>query len=102
MDFRKPELLTDEEIGEVLKQADELKAWVSDVFDYALVQARDHGKKFRGWKLVEGRSVRKYADEEAVAKTLLEAGYKEQIYERSSGALQLEKLLERPVQTLKD
>ena len=95
MDFRKPELLTDEEIGEVLKQADELKAWVSDVFDYALVQARDHGKKFRGWKLVEGRSVRKYADEEAVAKTLLEAGYKEeQIYEKKLwGITAMEKLL---------
>ena len=95
MDFQKPELLTDEEIGEVLKQADELKAWVSDVFDYALVQARDHGKKFKGWKLVEGRSVRKYADEEAVAKTLLEAGYKEeQIYEKKLwGITAMEKLL---------
>ena len=95
MDFQKPELLTDEEIGEVLKQADELKAWVSDVFDYALEQARDHGKKFKGWKLVEGRSVRKYADEEAVAKTLLEAGYKEeQIYEKKLwGITAMEKLL---------
>jgi hypothetical protein len=95
MDFRKPELLTDEEIGEVLKQADELKAWVSDVFEYALIQARDHGKKFKGWKLVEGRSVRKYADEEAVAKTLLEAGYKEeQIYEKKLwGITAMEKLL---------
>ena len=95
MEFKKPELLTDEEIGEVLKQADELKAWVSDVFDYALVQARDHGKKFKGWKLVEGRSVRKYADEEAVAKTLLGAGYKEeQIYEKKLwGITAMEKLL---------
>ena len=95
MDFRKPELLTDEEIGEVLKRADELKAWVSDVFDYALVQARDHGKKFKGWKLVEGRSVRQYADEDAVAKTLLEAGYKEeQIYEKKLwGITAMEKLL---------
>jgi hypothetical protein len=95
MDFQKPELLTDEEIGEILKQADELKAWVSDVFDYALVQARDHGKRYKGWKLVEGRSVRKYADEEAVAKTLLGAGYKEeQIYEKKLwGITAMEKLL---------
>lgn len=95
MDFRKPELLTDEEIGEVLKRADELKAWVSDVFEYALVQARDHGKKFPGWKLVEGRSVRQYADENAVAETLLGAGYKEeQIYEKKLwGITAMEKLL---------
>jgi hypothetical protein len=95
MDFRKPELLTDEEIGEVLKQADELKAWVSDVFEWALVQARDHGKKFPGWKLVEGRSVRQYADENAVAETLLKAGYNEdQIYEKKLwGITAMEKLL---------
>jgi len=95
MEFKKPEILTDEEIGEVLKQADELKAWVSDVFDYALVQARDHGKKFPGWKLVEGRSVRQYADEGAVAKKLTEAGYKEeQIYEKKLwGITAMEKLL---------
>ena len=95
MDFRKPELLTDEEIGEVLKQADELKAWVSDVFEWALIQARDHGKKYKGWKLVEGRSVRKYADEGKVAEILLKAGYKEeQIYEKKLwGITAMEKLL---------
>jgi len=95
MEFKKPELLSDEEIGEVLKQADELKAWVSDVFDYALVQARDHGKKFLGWKLVEGRSVRKYADEDQVAKTLTQAGYKEsEIYQKKLwGITAMEKLL---------
>ena len=95
MDFRKPELLTDEEIGEVLKRADELKAWVSDIFEYALIQARDHGKKFPGWKLVEGRSVRQYADEGKVAETLLKAGYKEeQIYEKKLwGITAMEKLL---------
>ncbi len=95
MEFKKPELLTDEEISEVLKQADELRAWVSDVFDYALVQARDHGKKFKGWKLVEGRSVRQYADEGKVAETLLKAGYEEeQIYEKKLwGITAMEKLL---------
>lgn len=95
MEFKKPELLTDEEISEVLKQADELRAWVSDVFDYALVQARDHGKKFKGWKLVEGRSVRQYADEGKVTETLLKAGYKEeQIYEKKLwGITAMEKLL---------
>lgn len=95
MEFKKPELLTDEEISEVLKQADELRAWVSDVFDFALVQARDHGKKFKGWKLVEGRSVRQYADEGKVTETLLKAGYKEeQIYEKKLwGITAMEKLL---------
>lgn len=95
LDFKKPELLTDEEIGEVLAQADELKNWASDVAGYALTQARDHGKRFKGWKLVEGRSVRTYTDEAAVVRTLKKAGYKEsEIYQKKVwGITAMEKLL---------
>ncbi|MFA5385097.1 MAG: DUF2800 domain-containing protein [Eubacteriales bacterium] len=77
MDFRDSSLLTDEEIGEVLTKADMLKAWVSDIMDYALDQALNHGKKWLGWKLVSGRSNRKYSDENAAAKVLLTNEYTE-------------------------
>lgn len=81
-DFRKPPLLSDEEIGEVLRRADELQHWVKDVGDYALEQALA-GKQYDGWKLVEGRSVRKYADDLKVAEALTAAGYDEaMLYER--------------------
>ena len=81
-DFRKPPLLSDEEIGEVLRRADELQHWVKDVGDYALEQALA-GKQYDGWKLVEGRSVRKYADDLKVAEALKAAGYDEaMLYER--------------------
>ena len=81
-DFRKPPLLSDEEIGEVLRRADELQHWVKDVGDYALEQALA-GKQYDGWKLVEGRSVRKYADDLKVAEALMAAGYDEaMLYER--------------------
>ena len=33
------------------------------------------GKEWKGWKLVEGRSNRKYTDEEAVAETVQKAGF---------------------------
>lgn len=84
MEFRQPPLLTEEEIAIVLARADELKAWAADVSDYALDQAVNHGIKFPGWKLVEGRSNRKYTDEKAVAETLERAGYTEEdIYQKT-------------------
>jgi len=83
-DFQEPPLLTHEEIAEILARAEELHKWVKDIQDYALDQAENHGVKFPGWKLVEGRSIRKYVDEDAVARALIEAGFSEDtIYTRS-------------------
>lgn len=42
--------------------------------EYALDQAIA-GKKYDGFKVVEGRSIRKYTDEDAVAYAVKEAGY---------------------------
>lgn len=82
-DFQEPPLLTDEEIVEVLDAADEYLRWISDVQAFALDQAANHGKQWAGYKLVEGRSVRKYVDETKVAKALQAAGYSEdQIFEK--------------------
>lgn len=81
-DFKKPAVLSDEEIGEILQRADEVKAWIKAVEEYALDQAKA-GTKFTGWKLVEGKSTRKYKDELEVAKALKKAGFKEaMIYEK--------------------
>ena len=93
-DFKKPALLTDEEIGEILRQAEEVQKWVADVSAYALEQALA-GKQYDGWKLVEGRSIRKYADEIKVADTLKAAGFDEALlYERKlNGITNMEKLV---------
>lgn len=104
-DFRKPPLLSDEEIGEVLRRADELQHWVKDVGDYAFEQALA-GKQYDGWKLVEGRSVRKYADDLKVAEALKAAGYDEaMLYERKLyGISAMEKIVgkKRLTETLGD
>lgn len=104
-DFRKPPLLSDEEIGEVLRRADELQHWVKDVGDYAFEQALA-GKQYNGWKLVEGRSVRKYADDLKVAEALKAAGYDEaMLYERKLyGISAMEKIVgkKRLTETLGD
>ena len=73
-DFKKPETLEDEEIEIILSKADELISWASDVKDYALREALN-GKEWCDWKLVEGRSVRKYKDDTTVAEKVEAAGY---------------------------
>jgi len=74
-DFADPPLLSHTEIAEILGRAGELKKWAGDVEEYALVQARDHGAVFPGWKLVEGRSVRQITDPDMAAVALTGAGY---------------------------
>lgn len=79
-EFADPPLLSEEEIGEVLRKADELAHWVKDITEYALAEALK-GKKFAGWKLVEGMSRRKYADPDTVAKRLYLEGWEaDEIY----------------------
>ncbi len=73
-DFKKPEELTLEEIPEILGRIRELEAWTKDVEDYALRLATG-GTRINGWKLVEGRSVRKYTDENEVASVISSLGY---------------------------
>ena len=75
LEFALPPLLTDAEIEDVLAKLDELTAWASDIRAYALEAAIHHGKQWNGFKLVAGRSNRKYASEEKVAETVKAAGY---------------------------
>jgi len=94
MEFANPDILSDEEIGEVLKQAGYLADWVKDITEYALEEAIN-GKKWDGWKLVEGRSNRKYTDEIKVVDTLKTAGYDEAILfeKKLYGITAMEKLV---------
>ena len=90
-EFQAPALLTDEEIADVLGKVDALTAWASDIKEYALQQAVS-GKEWNGWKLVEGRSNRKYTSETLVAATVEGAGFDP--YERKVlGVTAMQKML---------
>ena len=90
-EFLNPALLHDEEIADILGRIDALTAWASDVKEYALQQAVS-GKEWTGWKLVEGRSNRKYTSEAAVAAAVESAGFDP--YERKVlGVTAMQKLL---------
>lgn len=81
-EFRMPPLLTDAEIEDILAVLPDLTKWANEITAYALDTALNHGKEWNGFKVVEGRSVRKYRDEAAVAEAAKEAGYKD-IYRQS-------------------
>ena len=82
MEFQPPALLSDEEVAEVMEKADELSKWASDIMAYAQAEAIENGKHWNGYKLVEGRSVRKFTDESKVEAAAKEAGYTD-IYNKS-------------------
>ena len=73
-DFKQPDLLSDEEIADILPVAESLNSWVQDLMAYATQEAVD-GKHWPGYKLVAGRTVRKYTSEAEVIKAATEAGY---------------------------
>ena len=72
-DFEVPATLDHDEIAAILVKADELVSWANDVKEYALKEALN-GAKFEGFKLVAGRSNRKYTDEAAAADLVIAAG----------------------------
>lgn len=79
-----PHLLTEAQICEVLAKGDAVAKWIGDVQSHALEQAEKHGKTWTGFKLVEGRSNRKYSNPDDVAKRLVDNGVPEAaIFERS-------------------
>lgn len=91
-EFKMPPLLTDAEIEDVLAKLPDIKKWADEIQEYALAKALA-GKEWTGFKLVEGRSVRKFTDERAVVKAANEAGYHD-IYKQSLISItEMEKLM---------
>ena len=73
-DFEMPEHLEPAEISAILPRIDELVSWAGDVKDFALQSALS-GTEYPGYKVVEGRSNRKYTDEVAVASAVETNGF---------------------------
>ena len=92
-EFRLPPLLSDAEIEEVLGKLSDITKWANDLLAYATDAAVNHGKEWSGYKVVAGRSVRKFKDEDAVAEVAKVNGYKD-IYRQSLITLtEFEKLM---------
>lgn len=92
-EFARPALLSDEEIADIIGKADELAKWAADVYAFAQDQAIIHGKAWPGFKVVEGKSNRKYTSEDEVVQAATAAGYQD-IYKRSLiGITEMERLM---------
>lgn len=68
-DFADPKLISKEELPYYLGRVEILTGWVKALEAHALSIALD-GEKLEGYKLVEGRSNRKWTDEDAIIKEL--------------------------------
>lgn len=71
-------LLTDEEISDALSMAEELSSWLTALKEEVTKNLMD-GQKMKGWKLVRGRSLRRYSDVLAVRDKLVNAGIDENL-----------------------
>ena len=92
-EFRLPPLLSDAEIEDVLGKLNDITKWANDLLAYATDAAVNHGKQWSGYKVVAGRSVRKFKGEDAVAEVAKVNGYKD-IYRQSLITLtEFEKLM---------
>ena len=82
LQLKSPHLMSNEEIEEVLANVDDLIKWANQVKAYAQDLTINHGKQWAGFKVVEGRSIRKYKDEAKVAQVAKANGFTD-IYQRS-------------------
>lgn len=83
----------------ILPRLATIKTWLAGVEEYALQQALD-GTQYSGYKIVEGRSVRKITDTEAVADLLKGKGYDEAAFMKPAelrGIGDLEKIVGKKV-----
>lgn len=74
-DFAEPRTMSPEAVADVLTRLPSLQSWAKQVETYALGEAKK-GVTFPGYKLVEGRSNRRYTDENGIAAALRKIGFK--------------------------
>lgn len=98
----KAERLTDQQLKMALDSRKLIESWLSAVEQYATEQILD-GKQLAGYKLVEGRSVRQWVDEQQAQLALAERFDESEIYKKSFiSVAQAEKLLGKKQAALLD
>lgn len=100
-DFKEPNLLSDEEISDILERTPALVEWANSIHEYAQEKAVNQGKVWPGFKLVEGTSRRKWLDEGAVAEAIfskIPEASEDQVYDMKLKTItQIEKVFGKKV-----
>ena len=69
-EFADPELLTDDEIADIVRRTPKLVEWANSIAEYAQKKAIEENKQWPGLKLVEGISRRKWVDEDQASNAI--------------------------------
>lgn len=93
LEFKPAAELSDSEISDILARLPGLRSWASEVEKYATSAAVNQGKHWPGLKLVAGRSVRRFLNEDEVAKTAAAAGFDDIWETKLIGITAMEKLM---------
>lgn len=72
-----PSVLNEEQIARVLAVSSSLKKFIDDVEAYALKQIIENGVSYEGFKVVEGRTLRKLVNTDELIQKLREDGYQD-------------------------
>lgn len=91
--FKQPGLIPLSDLVEILPTLNRINSWIEAVFAYVSSEAINHGVPIRGYKVVEGRSVRTFTDIKAVAKTAAENGYTNIYKQQLISLTEFEKLM---------
>lgn len=73
--FKSPALISKPEIEAILPTLNRISDWIEAVFAYVSSEAINHGVTWKGYKVVEGRSNRKFTDMKKVVEAAAKAGY---------------------------
>lgn len=92
-EFCNPDLLSDEEMADILQKADALKKWAEEVYAFAQKEAIDNHKEWPGYKLVRGKANRKYSNEDEVITAAEAAGFKDIFKTTLIGITDMERLM---------
>ena len=71
-----PDLLSDEELSQLLHRLPDIERWCNATRDYALTRAYYGGVAIDGWKVVRGKGRRTFVDDALAIQRLIDEGYK--------------------------
>lgn len=93
-DMTKGDHLTDDELAAIYPKLGEIVKWANDLEGYCLARV-EGGARLQGLKLVEGRSTRRWVDDELVSERLASAGYSPEDFSSTKieGITAIEKLV---------
>ena len=93
--FKQPGLIALSDLEEILPILNRISSWIEAVFAYVSSEAITHGVPIKGYKVVEGRSVRTFTDVKAVVKTATDNGYTNIYKQQLITLTEFEKLMGR-------